>query len=447
MGSRLRGVGGSGDPERNSAEYAPPDSEGTVVPGSPVTLAECLDLALRQNPRTRSAYLAAQAARAQVGVAKSDYLFNVTVNGSTGIIYDRVAPGREPETGWRSTGSLSVAYLIFDGGGRGGRLDGARARLSAVDFGRQTVLLDVALDVELAYYQLQGALWFQHAAEEIIKQYEYQHDLAVARLEFGFARPYDVTQSKARLAQAKLLRTEAAAQARQGKSRLAQTMGLAVDSEQSVEELQLEGAPAVPVDIEWLMTEAVRARPEIAQSRAAVEEALANHRAARSGYFPTVAVEASVTAMDDTRTDWGLGWGAMLGVSLPIFSGFRTSYAVQAATFDEERAREELTGRVTDVQFEVWTAHSVLLEALETTDVLRQVVEASEASVSLAEEDYKAGLGSMLEVMDAQATRASARLEWVRARVAGHMGFARLSRAVGTTFFDGGAAMVGGGNR
>jgi outer membrane protein len=398
--------------------------------GEELGFEECIDLSLRRNPRTRAAYLAAQAAATDVGLAKGAFLptaelgLDTALSGTPGSVM-----GGDPGVG--ASLGFSLRYLLFDGGVRRGRLEGARANLQAADFRHQTVLLDVAMDVEEAWFSLQGALWYQTAAEEIIRQAQYQFELAEARHSVGLARKYDVVQATAKLAEAELLRTTASSQVRQGRGALAKALGLDVRTELKLKGLPEDQAAVPPGDIDLLIAEALSHRPEIGEAQSRIEAALADARIARAGHAPAISVSASVSQGFDTRSDPATPWQVGAGISLPLFSGFEPTYGLSRALFNERKARAELALEVTDIQFEVWAAHSTVQEAVETVAANRKVVAAAQEAVALAEENYKHGLGTIGEVFDAQAARATARLELVRARVVGFLALARLERAVG----------------
>ena len=216
----------------------------------------------------------------------------------------------------------------------------------------------MALAAEEEYYGLQGALWNQATVEEIIKQADSLRQLAQARFEVGLARKYDVAQAEARLAEAELMRASAANQVTQARGKLAQVLGMDVRAELAVPALPAGEENATLADVDWLMELAQSRRPELVEARATVEQALASTRMAEAGYWPSVTGDAGVTASWDSRTDTSVPWSAGVGVSVPLFSGFDTTHAVRRARYDEKAAREQLSGLVSDIQFEVLAARA-----------------------------------------------------------------------------------------
>ena len=92
----------------------------------PLTLAELSDLALRNNPQTRSAWAAARAAASQVGIELADY----SVQASGALSYLRAR--QISQTGVRQpiieryTPSVTLSYALFDFGTRASQVEAAR---------------------------------------------------------------------------------------------------------------------------------------------------------------------------------------------------------------------------------------------------------------------------------------------------------------------------------
>ncbi len=428
--------------EPTPSEGAPSEADQAdpaALPEGELGLEQCVDMALHRNPRTRSAAFARDAAEANVGVSRSawypslDAAASAGVSGRLGSGEVSSGPGSAPsDTGVAVSGGFSLGYLLFDGGARSARVDLAVSQLDSARLQIAVTALDVALEAEQAFYQLQGALWYRSAVEEIIRQAESLCELARARYEVGLARRYDLAQAEARVAEALLGRAAAESEVVQARGHLATVLGLDVRSPLSIRPIA-EGEENTSVaDADWLIDLALARRPELDLAREQVQQALATVRIADAGHWPTVSADAGVSASVDSRMNGvSFPWSAGVGVSLPLFSGFDTSYLARRARYDEKKAREELIGRVSDVQFEVWTARADAMEAAQTIAAARKVVAAADEAVRLAEESYKTGVGTVVEVFDAQGTRASALLRLVQSRVGWYVAFSRLERAVG----------------
>src|SRR5438874_11260566 len=109
----------------------PPAMPAIPPPGSTVTLAQAIDLALANNPQTRTAWLEARAAEFAVGSARSAYYPEIDVLASA----TRSRSGVQGASATTTIGSsLALNYLLFDFGGRAAQVDEARQTLAAATF-------------------------------------------------------------------------------------------------------------------------------------------------------------------------------------------------------------------------------------------------------------------------------------------------------------------------
>jgi outer membrane protein TolC len=408
------------------------------LPQGPLSLQSCIEFALEHNPATRSAWLAGRSAEEDVGIQKASLYPSVSAGASLTTSGDLTSDSSRQQDGtWVSAG-FSVRYLLFDGGARRGRIHQAKARLEIAGLRHLSKVLDVALSVQEAYFAAQGALWFQQVVEQIIDQTRYQHQLASARYEVGLARRYDMIQAEARLAESEVNRSSAAGQVRESTGRLLKAMGM--DPRTPVELLSLSDKPeALPLsDVDWFMEQAVAHRPELAEAKAVVQEALASVQVARSGHMPAVTADAYAGTSYNRELGSGVPWSAGVGVSIPLFSGFAPTHEIRKARFEEEKAREDLKGKVTDIQFEVWSAYQQVVVSRDSVLAADKLYGAAEEGVLLAEENYRNGMGTIVEVFDAQGVRAYAGLKRVEVRTEGLLAMARLERSVAAAL--GGAA-------
>src|SRR5919107_6270172 len=156
----VRGVA----PAPNEAWAPPGDSGRDSLRRSPVpanlaqrlqrlSLADVVDLGLRNNPQTRESWANARASAAAYGSARGAYF--PTIDGDvTGTRLKTVASqGRSAVTQSVLSPSLSLSYLLLDFGGRSGSMGAARNDLLAANFTHNATLQSVVLDIQTAYFQ------------------------------------------------------------------------------------------------------------------------------------------------------------------------------------------------------------------------------------------------------------------------------------------------------
>ena len=188
-----------------SAQLAAPAEPAPTIPipppGNSLTLAQAIDIALANNPATRTAWLEARAAEAGVGSARSAYFPEVDVLASA----SRSRASAEGASATTTIApSLALTYLLFDFGGREAQVEQARQTLVAANFANNAAMQDVVLRVQQQYYALLDAKALLAAQDATLKERRANLDSADARHKAGVATIADVLQARTALSQAEL---------------------------------------------------------------------------------------------------------------------------------------------------------------------------------------------------------------------------------------------------
>ena len=401
------------------------------------TLAECIKIALERNPRTRSSWHSSRSTAAKVGQAKSAYLpsADFTTGARRG---DLVSLDTNQETGPANAfdAGFGVRYLLFDGGDRSARVKGAEAELLAANFRHNTILQDVALAVEEAYYELLAAMWLKKVAEETVEQTKHHVDLAHARYKSGVAARSDVLKTETEKADADLASVRARSSVRIARGRLAIATGLRVSKSFEIVDLPENIHGQELADIEQLLDEAAATRPELRAALARIEARTADISIARARYWPTVTADADYGWRDRTfvpdRDEWSMG----VSIDLPLFAGFNRTYQVRESKSELARTIADYENLLRGVELEIWTAYSEVTEAREAIEAAKKLVSSAEESARVAEGEYKNGTGFIIELIDAQTARTEARNRLVQANLDWYAAMARFERAAGRTLAD-----------
>jgi len=403
------------------------------MPNEPLTLARCIQIALERNPQTRSSWEASRSAAAAVGQAKSSYLPSADFTADA-VRANPAELGSKEQTGPQNLfdAGFGVRYLLFDAG-RSARVKGAEAQLFAADFRHDATLQDLALTVEEHYYALLAAQWLRDLAQETVKQNEYHLALAEARYKAGMTPKSDTLKAQTEKANADLGLVRANSAVRVARGRLANVMGLRVTQSFQIAELPEVVHSQEFADIEQLLDEAGRSRPELKSALAQIEVQRSQVKAAQARYWPTLGANAGYGWADRKFVPQQDQWSVGLSFDLPLFTGFDRSYQLQAAQADLAGAVAEHELVLEGVELEVWTAYWQTIEAGEAIEAAQRFVASAEESARMAEGEYKSGTGSIIELIDAQTTRTSARTNLIQARNDWYTAVARFERAVGQT--------------
>ena len=145
---------------------------------------------------------------------------------------------------------------------------------------------------------------------------------------------------------------------------------------------------------------------------------------------PTVSISTGPTWAETDRVAVN---GGVIGVTvnLPIFSGFDTTYRVRAAEAQVDAKAAQLDRLRNQVALDVWKAYQSLTTATQSLKTTLDLVASAEQSERVALGRYKAGVGTVLDLLTAQSALASARLQRIQAALDWFVFRATLAQSVG----------------
>jgi len=404
----------------------------TKLPTYPLNLFAVVDLALCNNPQTREAWASAKLQAAQVGVNKAAYLPNLTLNAGL----SRNWPANSAAYNQRNIG-LSLSYLIYDFGLRSANLDSAKQLLIAASYTQDSLVQTVFLAAVQSYYQTQSSLAAFDAARESEAAAKASFEAAQARYLAGSATPADKYSAQTAYSQATLNRIAASGAHQIARGTLANVMGL--DVPQPIQLVTASPAPN-PEDFQRnvavLIDSARDLRPDLRAAEAQVQAAQANSEAARAAALPTLSLGANSSYQGVASN--GMNRGSTLGITLsaPIFSGYAPSYRIRSADAQVEVKQAQLEKIRLQVALDVWNAYQNLITATQAIRATTDLLQSATQSENVASGRYKAGVGVMLDVLNAQSALANARQQEIQARFNWNISRATLAQAMGNLDAD-----------
>lgn len=394
---------------------------------SPLTLADVVDLALCNNPQTRSLWASARAQASQVGISTSAYLPTLSATGS--VSNNQTQSGNQAQVSSLSqTASLTASYLLYDFGGRSASLENAKQLLIATNATRDATLQSNFLAAVQAYYTLLSA----RASVESFKTDEVKAEeslaAAQARYQAGIATPVDRLQAQTTLSQATLNRIRGEGEASNAQGVLATLMGFDASQSFILKTVTDEMPnPVIEQDIGKLIEEARKKRPDLAAADSQIKAAEAQLEASKASGRPYVTVGAMAGVSNPEIQSNSIG----ITLSVPLFSGFKTAYQARAAEAQIEIKVAERDRLANQIALDVWKAYQGLLtnsQALRSADDL---VNAATQSEKMILGRYKAGVGNILDTLSAQSALANARQQRVAARYNFLISRFALAQAIG----------------
>ena len=430
--------------EKSSATNAP------AWISEPLSLAEAVNLALKQNGAILRGKAELEATYGVVVQTRAVALPNVRLTGNftandPNAVETFPSIGgpftvNTPDQNWSS--NIRILQSIYEGGRINSSLRAARLTREQALLQYQAVIADALLEVHVAYYDVLLAAQLITVQEASVNLLGKELSDTQNRFEAGTVPRFNVLRAEVEVANARPRLIRARNALRIAKNNLVSLIGSHVPQDVGEDiPLQLTGQlQAEPYDVQLpaALTAALAKRPELGVLRKAEslrKEGIVN---AKSGYKPGVQVFAGYgfrnSSFSDDLTREVHGWNTGVQLSWDIFDGFRTKGRVQEARALYERAQVELDDISRRIEQEVRTAYSTFIESKEVLESQKKVQEQAEEALRLAVARNEAGTGTQLDVLSAQTALTEARATQVQALRDYSVARIRLERAIGQIF-------------
>jgi outer membrane protein len=406
-----------------------------LQPGTTLSLSQVLDLALRNNPSTRTSWFLAKSAAADLGSKRSEYFPTLELDGSLTRQKQAALGGRNIFLQTTYGPSASLTWLLLDFGGRGADVEEAKRALFAADYTHNATIQNVALQVEQAYYQYLNAKALKVAEEASLKAARESLSAAQERHRAGVATIADELQAKTAFSQAELALESVEGQIQTIRGALATAMGVSANIPIEAGELPLEvNVDAVGETVDAFIAKAEAERPDLAAARLTALAAESHVRSVRAQGLPTLFANGSVNRTyfySSTTVPYADVYAGTILLRIPIFTGWKNTYDVLKAREDAEVARSQVETLTDQVILQVWTSYYNLKTAAQQVKTARDLYASAQQSEEVALGRYKAGVGSILDLLTAQTAFANARAQEVLARASWFLAMAQLAHDTG----------------
>jgi outer membrane protein len=418
----------------------PPDLEQRL---RRLTLAEVVDLGLRNNALTRLSWANARAAAAAYGSERGAYF--PTIDGeATGTRLKTVASqGRSAVTQSVLSPSLNLSFLLFDFGGRSGNVSAARNALLAANYTHNATLQGVVLQIQTAYFEYIANRALLGAQRTTVAEARSNLAAAEERHRVGVATIADVLQARTAASQAELAAETTDGNLQTSRGALALSLGIPANIPYDVDSAAGQAPISVLADsVDALIAGAIEARPDLAAARAEFEASRSQVSAARANRLPSLVLNGTGGRTYTTSLpQGGNNYTVSLGLRIPLFAGFSRIYDERqaAAQADAAAARADLLGQ--QVVFQVFSSYHSLQTAARRVRTADDLIASAGQSSDVALGRYKAGVGSVLDLLSAQTALADARAQQVLARLEWNTSLAQLAHDAGILDPGGGSSL------
>jgi outer membrane protein len=409
-----------------------------------LTLDEALRTAETQQPQLREAQAGTRAALARADQARSSLFPQVNGNGA----YQRstanftARPGSVPSQFSQAAGGswdtfnyfnfgLSASQLLYDFGGSNSRWHAAQATAASQQAGEHTTDQLVRYSVRSAYFTARAAKGLVTVAKETLANEEKHLQQVEGFVEVGTKPEIDLAQARTDRANAEVLLINAQNGYETAKALLNQAMGVEEPTDYDVADETLPPVPGEDQDTAPLLDEALRGRPEFVALTHQVRAQQLTVRSIQGELWPTLGVSTGFTDAGGQFSNLAWNWSGAISLSVPIFQGGITRAQVREAQATLASLEAEGDALRQQVRVEVEQARLAVRAAKASLGAASEALVNAQEQLRLAEGRYETGVGSIIELGDAQVALTAAAQQKVQAEYNLSTARAQLLKALG----------------
>lgn len=387
-----------------------------------------VDLALKNNRTAKQSMWAYEAAKSTVSATAASK--NPSVGYSYSATRARDATDASSVTE-RGTNGFSLSVPVYTPS-VDAAIDGARYDREGAGASYEEALQTAKLTAISDYYTLIMYRNLVDVAQQSVRDYDGHVTNVQAQYNVGLVASSDVLASRTNLADAQTTLITRQNSADVAETDLNIVIGYPVSTSIETADKEMRYLP-YNVTLEQAKAYALLHRATLVKSAMDVKSAEESVKQAKAGYLPTVSLTAgkNYASDDNYRGTSNNGWSVGANASLDIWDGGSTRNTIKVREAQLESAKEANLAAVDGVLHDVESAYLNLRAAEQTISSTKVAVEEGQESFRIASLRYRAGVGSNLDVLDAETSLTTARNNYVQALYNYNIYVATLEQAVG----------------
>jgi len=408
----------------------------------PLSIYEAVSRALCSDPAVRHSWANMLLNAAQVGVAESAWLPTVQADGTRSRTTDVQSFSGPTLPGGTSRNSdryaeLQLSWVLFDFGQRHANLVYYQRLLELAKASHSEMLQSVFGQTAGAFYTVWTDESALDAANEAETNAERSYQIARHRHLGGAGTLNDELQAKTAWQEAIYVRVNATGALKVAQGNLCVQMGLPVETDIKVDvDAGVQPGVNFTSSITDLLVRAQSVNPKLREARAQIEADEGNAELAQKQELPTISLSGSLSNDKslgsfprDTRTGQKyIG----IQITIPIFAGFGQEYHRQASEAQVDIDRADLRKAELDVASTVWRSYQDVVTKTANLDVAAATQQSAQEAYEVASKRYAAGVGPLLDLLNAQTTFATARRQVIQSQADWRVSRLALAFAIGT---------------
>lgn len=391
-------------------------------------LEETIQRALLTNPSVKIAEYNRKAAKADYSAAKGARGISISLSHSSGrggyadnrynTIYQNGRPVAIYDKGIANShsNSITASLPIFTGGELQGQIGQAKANYRSMLSAEEQAYNEMKETATTGYFNMLNATNMKALRQESVDRLQAHLDNVIAQYNVGIVARADVLRSEVELANAQQNYITASNEYDVAEATLNNIIGTPLGTTLLLKD-RLQYEP-YENDMAYCLAYSEQHRPELKQAEYAIDSAEAALVVARSGHMPKVYANAS-NNWGGNGSDWpgddDENWSVGVTASMNVFDSGVTWSKIHAAQENLAKAKESQRQIKDNVELEVRTDYLNLREAEKRITTTQVAVASAEEDYHIAVVRYQAGVGTNIDVMDAQEALTQAKTNYYQA--------------------------------
>ncbi len=413
----------------------------------PVSLADAIKIALKNNPDTQMA--AARIDQAGALIEKADSAFYPTLglyteymqgNSPSAYLFKSIDQRKLPpntdfnDPGWFENYETGVQGKVnlYNGGRDLLNKKMAATGLNINQLDRRAIENSLVALVIIAYYDFLAAKDFIEIAQESAATVRTELEIMQVRLNAGGVLKSDVLSLEVRLAQAKEEVVRSQNRLKLTMAALANLLGVSPDREIIIKASEPQSIE-VPENYTGGVVHALEKRPELKKVREQLRQSRMALDMSGSEYLPSIDLQGKYYHDDPDMSYDGSreNWTVAMVLNWYFFTGFSTRADMKNATAKIEEILAADRKTVLAIQLDVKNAYLILSEARARLEVAEKSVASAEESLDLVKKQYEGGSATITRYLEAELARNTAKIRVTRAFYDREQALADIGRAIG----------------
>ena len=393
-------------------------------------LDETIQRALLTNPDIKIAESQRKEAKADYSAAKSARGISISLSHSTGRngyadnrlnpIYDNagnlIGTSYNKSIGNSHSNSITASLPLFTGGELQGQIGQAKANYRSMLSAEEQAYNEMKETATTGYFNMLNAGNMKALRQESVDRLQAHLDNVVAQYNVGIVARADVLRSEVELANAKQDYITASNEYDVAEATLNNIIGTPLNTTLKLKD-SLQYVP-YDNDMAYCLAYSEQHRPELKQAEYGVDAAEAALVVARSGHMPKIYANASDN-WGGNGSNWpgddDENWSVGVTASINVFDSGVTWSKIHAAQEALVQAKESQRQIKDAVELEVRTDYLSMREAEKRISTAQVAVASAEEDYHIAVVRYQAGVGTNIDVMDAQEALTQAKTNYYQA--------------------------------